>query len=186
MTKNDKQKEKPKEEPTEGEDLNGEEAGITLSEEAEKMLTQLEALEAKAEENLDGWQRSQAEFANYKKRAARDQEQLHSDIRGRVIERYLEIADDLERALNNRPEEGAGAEWANGVELIYRKLMSYLDGEGVTLMQVERQTFDPNLHEAISQEKSEDHASGEIIEVLQSGYMLGDRVLRPAKVKIAQ
>lgn len=179
-------KDKKKEEPLDGEEINEAEAGITFSEEAEKMISQLEALEAKAEENLDGWQRSQAEFANYKKRVARDQEQMHSDIRGRVIMRYLDIADDLERALNNRPDEGAGAEWANGVELIYRKLMSYLDGEGLTLMQVEGQVFDPNLHEAISQEESEEHASGEIIEVLQSGYMLGDRVLRPAKVKLAQ
>lgn len=179
-------KDKNQEEPLDGEEINEVGAGITLSKEAEKMISQLEALEAKAEENLDGWQRSQAEFANYKKRVARDQEQIHSDIRGRVIMRYLEIADDLERALNNRPDEGAGADWANGVELIYRKLMSYLDGEGLTLMQVEGQVFDPNLHEAISQEESEDHASGEIIEVLQSGYMLGDRVFRPAKVKIAQ
>jgi len=179
-------KDKNQEEPIDGEEINEGGTGITLSEEAEKMISQLEALEAKAEENLDGWQRSQAEFANYKKRVARDQEQVHGDIRGRVIMRYLEIADDLERALNNRPDEGAGAEWANGVELIYRKLMSYLDGEGLTLMQVEGQLFDPNLHEAISQEESEDHASGEIIEVLQSGYMLGERVLRPAKVKIAQ
>jgi len=179
-------KDNNQDEPENGEELNEAEAGITMSEEAEKMISQLEALEAKAEENLDGWQRSQAEFANYKKRVARDQEQMHSDIRGRVIMRYLEIADDLERALNNRPDDGAGAEWADGVELIFRKLMSYLDGEGLTLMQVEGQVFDPNLHEAISQEESEDHASGEIIEVLQSGYMLGERVLRPAKVKIAQ
>lgn len=117
---------------------------------------------------------------------ARDQEQLHSETRGRVIKRYLEIADDLERALNNRPEVGAGAEWANGVELIYRKLLSYLEGEGVSQMQVMGQDFDPNLHEAISQEESEEHKSGEIIEVLQPGYMLGERVLRPAIVKVAQ
>ena len=179
-------KEKNQEEPIDGEEMNEPEGGITFSEEAELMISQLEALEVKAQENLDGWQRSQAEFANYKKRVARDQERLSSETRGRVIIRYLEIADDMSRALNNRPDKGEGADWANGVELVYRKLLSYLEAEGVTQMDVEGKAFDPNLHEAISQEESEDFESGEIIEVLEAGYMLADRVLRPAKVKVAQ
>ena len=179
-------KEKNQEEPIDGEEMNEPEGGITFSEEAELMISQLEALEVKAQENLDGWQRSQAEFANYKKRVARDQERLSSETRGRVIIRYLEIADDMSRALNNRPDKGEGADWANGVELVYRKLLSYLEAEGVTQMDVEGKTFDPNLHEAISQEESEDFKSGAIIEVLEAGYMLADRVLRPAKVKVAQ
>jgi molecular chaperone GrpE len=179
-------KEKNQEEPLDGEEMNEHEGGITMSEEAELMIAQLEAIEAKAQENLDGWQRSQAEFANYKKRVARDQERLSGETRGRVIIRYLEIADDMSRALNNRPQDGDGADWANGVELVYRKLLSYLEAEGVTQMDVEGKVFDPNLHEAISQEESKKHNSGEIIEVLEAGYMLGDRVLRPAKVKVAQ
>ena len=179
-------KEKNQEEPIDGEEMNEPEGGITFSEEAELMISQLEALEVKAQENLDGWQRSQAEFANYKKRVARDQERLSSETRGRVIIRYLEIADDMSRALNNRPDKGEGADWANGVELVYRKLLSYLEAEGVTQMDVEGKVFDPNLHEAISQEESEDFESGAIIEVLEAGYMLADRVLRPAKVKVAQ
>lgn len=152
----------------------------------EALRLELEEAQAKAAENLDGWQRAQAEFANYKKRVVRDQEQLYSETRGRIIKRYLEIADDLERALRNRPEEGPGVEWAEGVELISRKLMAYLESEGVTQMQIEGQSFDPQLHEAIAQEESEEHASGEILEVLQPGYMLGERVLRPAVVKVAK
>lgn len=146
---------------------------------------ELSATAAQAAENLDGWQRAQAEFANYKKRVARDQEQLFADTRGRVIKRYLEILDDLERALANRPEEGDGVEWAAGIELIYRKFLSFLESEGVTRVDSLGQTFDPSVHEAISQEESETYTSGTVMEVLQPGYMLGDRVLRSAVVKVA-
>jgi molecular chaperone GrpE len=142
--------------------------------------------EAKAAENLDGWQRAQAEFANYKKRLARDQEQLAAEVRGRVIKRYLEIVDDLERALNNAPKENAGAEWAQGVEIIYKKLIAYLESEGLTRMHPLGEHFDPNLHEAVTQEESPEHESGTIIEVLRPGYLLGERVLRPASVKVAK
>jgi molecular chaperone GrpE len=146
----------------------------------------LAEVEAKAVENLDGWQRSQAEFANYKKRLAREQEQQAAEVRGRVIKRYLEIVDDLERALKNAPQEAAGAEWAQGVELIYKKLIAYLESEGLTRLDPLGEHFDPNLHEAVTQEESPGYESGTIIEVLRPGYMLSERVLRPAAVKVAK
>ena len=142
--------------------------------------------EAKAAENLDGWQRAQAEFANYKKRLVREQAQQTAEVRGRVIKRYLELVDDLERALKNAPQEDAGAEWAQGVELIYKKLIAYLESEGLTRMHPLGEHFDPNLHEAVTQEESPDHESGTIIEVLRPGYLLAERVLRPAAVKVAK
>jgi molecular chaperone GrpE len=142
--------------------------------------------EARAAENLDGWQRAQAEFANYKKRLAREQEQQAHELRGRVIKQYLDIVDDLERALKNHPQQGEGAAWAEGIEIIYKKLQSYLATEGLTRIDPLGEPFDPNLHEAIAQEESTDHASGVIIEVLRPGYMLGERVLRPAAVKVAK
>lgn len=151
-----------------------------------ELQAQLDEAQAKAAENLDGWQRAQAEFANYKKRQARDLEVQSAEARARIIKRYLEILDDLERALASRPAEGAGAEWAQGVELIYRKLQSYIQGEGVTLMEVLGQPFDPNLHEAIAKETNPDYESGVVIEVVQPGYMIGERVLRPAVVKVAE
>jgi molecular chaperone GrpE len=146
----------------------------------------LAEMEAKAAENLDGWQRAQAEFANYKKRLAREQEQLTAEVRGRVIKRYLEIVDDLERALKSAPQEDAGAEWAQGVEIIYKKLITYLESEGLARMHPLGENFDPNLHEAVTQEESAEHESGTIIEVLRPGYLLGERVLRPASVKVAK
>jgi|SRR3990170_3580433 len=142
--------------------------------------------EAKAAEHLDGWQRAQAEFANYKKRQAGQQEQQAAELRGRVIKHFLDLVDDLERALKNHPQQGDGAAWAEGIEIIYKKLQSYLGNEGLTRIDPLGEVFDPNLHEAVTQEESSDHESGVIIEVLRPGYMLGERVLRPAAVKVAQ
>ena len=139
-----------------------------------------------AAEYLDGWQRSRAEFANYKKRVERDQALVYQNAVGNILKRYVEIVDDLERALKNRPESGEGAAWANGIELVYRKLWNILESEGVQPIDAEGQFFDPNLHEAITSEENEDYESGQIIEVLQRGYMLGDKVLRPARVRVAR
>ena len=150
-------------------------------------LTQaaLEASEVKAAEYLEGWQRAQAEFTNYRKRQERERELMRFEAVGRVVKRYLPIVDDMQRALRDRPLEGEGAAWAEGVELIYRKLMSILEVEGVTIIEAEGQMFDPNLHEAVVQSESDEHESGIVIEVLQTGYKMGERVLRPAMVRVA-
>lgn len=146
----------------------------------------LAATQLEAAENMDGWQRSQAEMINYRKRVEREQARIYEDSSARVIIRFLDILDDLDRALANRPEESEGAEWANGIELIYRKLHTILENEGVKPMETNGQIFDPNLHEAISQEESPDHESGQIIEVINKGYLIGERVLRPALVRVAE
>lgn len=146
----------------------------------------LTATQLEAAENMNGWQRSQAEMINYRKRVEKEQAKIYENSSARVIMRFLDILDDLDRALANRPSDNEGAEWANGIELIYRKLHTILDNEGVKLMEAEGQTFDPNLHEAISQEESPDHESGQIIEVINKGYLIGERVLRPALVRVAE
>ncbi len=141
---------------------------------------------AKADEYLEGWQRARAEFANYKKRVEREQAQVYQTAAGSILKRYLGIIDDLERALKNRPQDGDGSAWADGIELIYRKLLTILDNEGVKPMNAVGQPFDPNLYEAVISEDNDEYESGQIIEVLQQGYMLGDRVLRPAMVRVAR
>jgi molecular chaperone GrpE len=151
----------------------------------EALQLALKSAQEEAAANLDGWQRSQADFMNYKKRIEREQIQMRQDASMRVIRRFLEVVDDLDRAMANLPADSAGAEWMTGIDLVYRKLMNILESEGVTEMKVEGQQFDPNLHEAISLSPSPDHESGQIIEVLQKGYMIGDRVLRPAQVRVA-
>ena len=161
------------------EDVEGEvDEIITLQEE-------LSAARIQADEYLDGWQRARADFANYKKRVERERSLAYQNASADIITRYLDVVDDMARALDNRPQEGEGATWADGIELIYRKLLTILENAGVTLMQIEGEPFDPNLHEAISVEDNPDYESGQVIEVLKQGYMLGDRVLRPASVRVA-
>lgn len=152
----------------------------------EAIKEELAKSQAQAVEYLDGWKRSQAEFANYKRRIEREQSQVYQNAAGSVIKRYLGVLDDLERALKVRPKEGEGAAWAEGVDLIYRKLLAILESEGVKPMDALGQQFDPNLHEAVMSEDSPEHESGQVIEVLQQGYLLGDRVLRPAMVRVAR
>ena len=162
-----------------------EDDSIPLEEKLDLVKAAWEASEEKAAEYLEGWQRAQAEFVNYKKRVTRNQEQFQRDTLGRVVKNYLTIVDDLERALKDRPQEGDGSAWAEGIELIYRKMLSLLANDGVKPMDVVGEMFDPNLHEAVAQIPSEEHESGQIVDVIQTGYLIGDRVLRPAKVAIA-
>jgi molecular chaperone GrpE len=163
------------------------EAPVTISqEELENLQKQLDETRSKANEYLDGWQRARAEFANYKKRVERDQAQTYQVAAGNVIRRFLEVLDDLERALQNRPQNGEGAVWSNGIELIYRKLLNMLENEGVKPMEIENDFFDPNLHEAVVSEDNNEYESGQIISVIRQGYMMGERVLRPAMVRVAR
>jgi molecular chaperone GrpE len=154
-------------------------------EEIDKLRGELNEMRTKADEYLDGWQRSRADFANYKKRVERDQAQVYQMAVGSILKRYLDVTDDLERALKNKPKKGDGAAWAEGIELVYRKMLALLESEGLKQMDADGQIFDPNLHEAISQEPSPEHESGQIIEVVKQGYVIGDRVIRPALVRIA-
>jgi molecular chaperone GrpE len=143
---------------------------------------------AKSAEYLNGWQRERAEFINYKKRIEREQSQGGQNTFGNAIRRYLDIADDLGRALKdkNRPTEGNGAVWAEGIDLIHRKMIAAFEADGLKMIDAKGKFFDPNLHEAISNEDSPGHESGQIIDVVQPGYMLGERVIRPARVRVAR
>ena len=144
---------------------------------------QLERAETKLAESLDGWQRSLADFQNYRKRVERDHELVKASMKGDLIKKVLPMLDDLERALQNRPAESA---WAGGIELIVRKFQNLLDSEGVKRIDAKGAAFDPAFHEAISHEPSEEVESEHVIDVVQNGYMLGERVIRPALVRVAQ
>jgi molecular chaperone GrpE len=163
------------------------EAGAHVSrKEHETLKEELAKAQAESKANLDGWQRERAEFSNYKKRIDRDNACLHQTVTGSIIKKYLVILDDLELALKAKPTSADGASWAEGIELIARKLQSVLDAEGIERINQNKVPFDPNLHEAISNEANPDFESGEVIEVVRQGYKLGDRILRPAMVRVAQ
>ena len=159
------------------------ENGAQLAAEIEALKKQLDAAQAQASEYKDSWLRSQAEFQNYKKRLERDNELMHASMKGDIIKKVLPALDDLERAIQNRPADNG---WANGIELIARKLQNLLEAEGVKRIEAEGLEFNPNFHEAISHEPNDQVESGHVIAVVQNGYMLGERVLRPALVRVAQ
>jgi molecular chaperone GrpE len=180
------EKEKEKQEEISEERATGE--GMPEAEEqapvdVEILKRQLHEAQTKLAESLDGWQRSMADFQNYKKRVDRDNEMVKASMKGDLIKKVLPVLDDLERALQNRPSEDA---WAGGIELIVRKFQNLLDGEGVKRIDAKGAAFDPTFHEAISHEPSDEVESGHVISVVQNGYMLGERVIRPALVRVAQ
>jgi molecular chaperone GrpE len=154
-----------------------------LSAEIDLLKKKLAEAEAKTSEYKDSWLRSQAEFQNYKKRLERDNELMYTSMKGDIIRKVLPALDDLERALQNRPADDP---WADGIELIARKLQNMLESEGVKKIEALGAEFDPNFHEAISHEPANGAKSGHVIGVVQNGYMLGERVIRPAMVRVAQ
>jgi molecular chaperone GrpE len=144
---------------------------------------QLAEAKSQAAEYKDGWQRSVAEFQNYRRRVEADKAETYQTAVGSIIKRYLPVLDDMERAMQARPADLA---WAEGVELICRKLQSILEAEGLKRIEAEGQKFDPNFHEAIAQEPVDGVESGTVIGIVRNGYMLGERVIRPAMVRVAQ
>ncbi len=153
----------------------------------EALQKQLDEANAKASENLAGWQRERAEFSNYKRR----QDQQMADLRAfstvNLIKRLLPIQDDFERAQKTLPEGISHMTWIEGVMLIQRKLQMLLESEGVKTIDVKpNEVFDPNLHEAISHDEADGIESGHVIEMLQTGYKIGERVIRPALVRVAR
>jgi molecular chaperone GrpE len=155
-----------------------------------KLQRQIEELEerlAKAEQERDEYladlQRVAADFENYRKRVARDQESLVARAHERLVKELLPVLDDLERALRAAAEHEE-VELEEGVQLVHRELKEALAREGLVEIETNGK-FDPHVHEALLSQPS-DEDEGAIIEVLQKGYRLGDRVLRPARVVISQ
>lgn len=192
LKKEKKQEDLEKEKNQNAENVSPADAGSKEAEAAAETATRMvllpaedvEKLKAEASVNLENWKRERADFVNYKKIIERDEKTLRSNVKIDVIRKYLPVMDDLELALKVLPEDSKEKAWFCGIELIYKKLQNILDSEGV--VKISADEFDPTRHEAITFEPCPEHKSGEIIEVVKQGYMLGDRVLRPAQVRVAQ
>src|SRR5215218_6660931 len=153
-----------------------------LEERVAGLEQELEAVTAERDERLSDLQRVAADFDNYRKRALRDQESLVARAHERLVKELLPVLDDLERALA-AAEEHEEAKLEEGVRLVHRELAAALAHEGLAEIETNGH-FDPHVHEArLSQPSSEEE--GSIIEVVQKGYRLGDRVVRPARVVVA-
>lgn len=164
-----------------------EETGTPTGAEPANLEQQLELARQEAAKNLDGWQRALAELANFKRRQE-DQQRLQRDmIKADVLQGVISTLDDLDLAFQNVPQQldGQLVGWVEGFRLVQRKLDKILDDQKVSPIDTGGQ-FDPNLHEAVSHEESPDHEEGHIIAELRKGYQIGNRVIRPALVRVAK
>jgi len=125
-----------------------------------------------------------ADFDNYKKRAARERAEYVAFANERILKELLPILDDLERALS-AAEQHEEAQLEEGVRLVHRSLASLLERQGVKEIATEGK-FDPHVHEALLAQPSEEKEQGDVLDVIQKGYTLGDRVVRPARVIVAE
>jgi len=151
------------------------------------METALSEAEKKAAEYLDGWQRSQAAFANFRKRTEAEQAQVRRNANSSLLLRLLPILDDFKRAFEVIPEAYSGDPWLDGIRLVERKVKSILEAESVTPIELKPgDLFDPGLHEAVLYQEVEGFDDGEVVAEIETGYLIGDRILRPSLVVVAK
>ena len=149
----------------------------------ESLRAQLDEERNRAESFKQNWKRSATDFQNYKRRTEEERKKntLYANLA--LVLNMLPIYDDLERALANLDVKLAGLQWVEGVRQIARKFQGALEASGVTEIPAEGQEFDPNVHEAIAQDEGE---AGKVVRVVQKGYRMGDRVIRPAMVIVGR
>lgn len=164
----------PEEEPTTKEEP-------TSEEEPESLEEALAEAKQKVEQYLANWQRTQADFVNYKRRSEQEREEIGKFANNQLILSLLPVLDDLERAFESITPQVARFKWVEGIRLIERKLQSALEAQGLSQIKALGEPFDPNLHEATMHSKGEE---GMVVQELQKGYMLHDRVIRPSIVVV--
>lgn len=157
------------------------EADFADIDDVETLKKLLSETQAKAEANLAGWQRAQADFINYKRRSEQEREGLAQFANSVLMLSLLPILDDFERAFVSMPPRLAKMSWVDGIKLIERKLWASLEAQGLSPIKALGEPFDPNLHEAVRQDKGKE---GIVIEEVQKGYKLNDRVIRPTMVVV--
>jgi molecular chaperone GrpE len=150
-----------------------------------KRAEDLEAVTRERDDYYDRLLRKTAEFDNYRRRVDRERREQSDQAVVDLLRELLLVLDDFDLALAAEPGEKAGA-YRKGVELIHAKLHDLLKKYGVRPIAAVGMEFDPNVHQAVTHEPSPDHRDGEVIDELRRGYMIGDRLLRPAMVKVAK
>jgi len=150
------------------------------------LQARIDALEKEVAEHKDAFLRATADYRNLKRRYDTERIELIGRAAATVLLKLLPVVDDMSRATASVTPEVADTSWYGGFKLIPHKLQQLLDSEGVTAISSEGQPFDPNLHEAIAYEPCDAANDGKVVAELQRGYMLRDKVLRPAMVKVGQ
>jgi molecular chaperone GrpE len=154
--------------------------------ELDQLRAALEAAQQEAAENKAAWQRSAADFSNYKRRTEQEREAMVGLANEVLLAKLLSIVDDFDRAIANMPAELQGVPWVGGIGAIDRKFDQLLESEGLTPIEALGKQFDPHEHEAIAQEDRPGVPEGTVVAELQKGYRIRDRVLRPAMVAVAR
>jgi molecular chaperone GrpE len=143
------------------------------------------ALQQQVDENHNRYLRAQADFDNFRRRTLKEKEELAQYASLKLVGQLLPVLDNFQRALQTGGEGAESGSFAKGVDMIYRQLSQVLEAEGLKPMEVVGQPFDPELHQAIMQVESEEYEAGTVVEVIQPGYRLKDKVIRPAMVKVS-
>lgn len=178
---------KPSQEETNGDENAAEsESGNESDEQAKKQEEVIAKLEQELEELKARYLRVQADFDNYRKRTKMEKEIAAKYRSQSLAELLLPVLDNFERALAVKTSNEESEMILKGVEMVYRQFKEALKQEGIEEVEALGEPFDPYKHQAVEQEKSEEHESGIIIEVLQKGYRLKDRIIRPAMVKVSE
>ncbi len=154
---------------------------VIETEDLENLKQALAEEKEKAEASLAGWQRAQADFMNFKRRNEQEREEYTRFANAGLLLELLPVLDDLERALAHAPPKLSKLAWVDGVNLIYRKFRATLELQGLTQIEALGKPFDPNLHEAVRQDKGRE---GIVIEEIRKGYQLHDKVIRPTMVVV--
>ncbi len=147
---------------------------------------QLDEERKKAAENMDNWRRTAAEFANYKRRVEKEKTEYSQYANSVLLAKLLDVMDGFDAAFKAIPERFRNEPWVEGIRLTEQKLRRVLESEGVKPIEVEGKDFDPNYHEAMFYEPTPGEPEGRVTGEFQRGYTLGERVLRPARVKVAK
>ena len=150
-------------------------------EDIESLKESLAETRKEAEENLENWQRTQADFINYKRRSQQEKDEIGQYASTALLCNILPVLDDLERALGSVPDSIKKTPWLDGLKLIERKFNNILESQGVTRIKTRGKAFDPNLHEAMMTTRGKE---GMVVRELLKGYRIGDRTIRPAKVAV--
>lgn len=145
---------------------------------------QLEEKTQQCDENYNRFLRMQAEFDNYKKRVAREREELYYTSLERVVTDILPVIDNMERAIAAFKKDNLDSTYVDGVDMIYKQLFAVLEKNGLKEIEAEGQEFDPNIHHAVMQVEGEAGEENKVKAVLQKGYYLGSKVARPAMVQV--
>lgn len=151
-----------------------------------ELTQQIDSLKTQLEERSTQYMRIAADFENYRKRTSKEKEELETQIKRNTILELLPIVDNFERARSHlKPQSDGEMTMHKSYQGVYKQLVDSLKRLGVSPMRPEGQEFDPNLHEAVMREPTDEHPEGTVLEELVRGYYLGDRVLRHAMVKVA-